>query len=142
MGADQWSWAVLVYEMIQGDCPFYREGMDQMDLFKAIVRVQYNFPNNGLMGRDCKDMISKIFKPRPSARLGLKNRGDEDIKDHPWLAGYDFESLVKKSIEAPWKPELKNAFDVSAFEEWDQEDEKAGRTRPLTAKEQEMFSEF
>lgn len=142
MGADQWSWAVLVYEMIQGDCPFYSEGMDQMDLFKAIVRVQYNFPNNGLMGRDCKDMISKIFKPRPSARLGLKNRGDEDIKDHPWLAGYDFESLVKKSIEAPWKPELKNAFDVSAFEEWDQEDEKAGRTRPLTAKEQEMFSEF
>ena len=142
MGADQWSWAVLVYEMIYGDCPFYRENMDQMDLFKAIVRVQYRFPHDNRMSAECKDMISQIFKARPNTRLGLKNKGDEDIKNHPWLASYDFESLVDKKIDAPWKPELKNAFDVSAFEEWSPKDGETPRTKPLTAAEQEMFSDF
>lgn len=140
IGADQWSWAVLVYEMIFGNCPFYRDGMDQMDLFKSIVRVRYSFPKNDIMSSGCKDLISSIFKPNPITRLGLKSQGDDDIKNHVWFGNTNFDSLVEKKVLAPWKPKIKDAFDVSAFDNWDHLKDKA--TAPVSRKEQEQFKDF
>uniref|UniRef100_A0A7S2VZA2 cGMP-dependent protein kinase n=1 Tax=Eucampia antarctica TaxID=49252 RepID=A0A7S2VZA2_9STRA len=140
IGADQWSWAVLLYEMIYGNCPFYVDGMDQMGLFKSIVRVRYSFPEDNLMSKSCQNLIAAIFKPSPSTRLGLKNRGDDDIKDHVWFADDNFDDLVSKEIEAPWIPTTTDAFDVSAFDNFDHiEDTKLP---PVNRREQEAFADF
>ena len=40
-GADHWSLGVLTFEMLAGYTPFYKEGMDQMELFRAIVKGRY-----------------------------------------------------------------------------------------------------
>jgi len=140
MGADQWSWVVLVYEMILGSCPFYKDGMDQMDLFKSIVRVRYSFPKNNLMSKSCEDLIASILKPNPSTRLGSKNKGDDDIKNHAWFKDTDFQALVEKQVKVPWQPIIKDAFDVSAFDNWDHLEEKI--TPPISSREQELFPDF
>lgn len=136
---DHWSWAILVHEMVTGDTPFAASGSDQMTLFKAIVRGNYK------ISRRCNsivsDLIQRILTSKPSNRLGSLAGGEMDIKTHQWLVDVDFDKLRQKKFRAPWKPDVKDALDVSEYDNWDHmaEDEKV---TPLTSKEQTKFAEI
>jgi len=136
---DHWSWAILVHEMVSGDTPFGASGNDQMTLFKAIVRGNYK------ISRRCNEIVSnlveRVLVTRPSQRLGSLKGAELDIKNHDWLTDVDFDKLRQKKFRAPWKPEVKDALDVSKYDNWDHmaKDEKSA---PLTSKEQANFSEI
>jgi serum/glucocorticoid-regulated kinase 2 len=69
------------------------------------------------MSDECKDFISKLLEKDPANRLGSKN-GLEDILQHPWIKTIEFEKLVGKQIEAPFKPKLSDdLMDVSNFDQ-------------------------
>ena len=68
-GADHWSWGVLVYESIIGSTPFYEKNMDQMTLFKTIIKGKVAFPEKG-MSTFSKDLIRRMLVVRPRERLG------------------------------------------------------------------------
>lgn len=140
---DNWSFGVLLYEMILGYSPFYTPNMDQMTLFKSIVRVNYSFPQRCKASQQAKDLISRILVLSPSKRLGSLAGGDHDIRDHPWLASLSTSDMLEKRIKAPWKPKIKSATDTSNFDRWDHlEDKQALKVAPLSAKEQQLFSDF
>lgn len=134
---DHWSWAILVHEMVAGDTPFTASGSDQMTLFKAIVRG--NFKISRRCNDIVSDLVSRILITRPSNRLGSLAGAELDIKEHAWLVDVNFDKLKMKKFRAPWKPEIKDALDVSRYDNWDhmQKDEKY---TPLTAKEQTKFA--
>ena len=53
----------------------------------------------------------------PVNRLGSVN-GLEDVLKHPFLASIDFEKLVNKELEPPFKPKLSDdVLDVSNFDQ-------------------------
>ena len=142
-GVDNWSFGVLVYEMILGYSPFYTPNIDQMTLFKRIVKVNYSFPSKCKASSDAKDLIAKILVLNPSKRLGSLAGGQNDIRDHPWLASITQEALLKKEIAAPWKPKIKSPTDTSNFDNWDHlQDKQTVKHAPLSKKEQDMFSEY
>ena len=142
-GVDNWSFGVLVYEMILGYSPFYTSDIDQMTLFKRIVRVNYSFPQRCRASAHAKDLISKILVLSPSKRLGSLALGDNDIRDHPWFAGLSTSDMLHRNIKAPWKPNIKSSTDTSNFDRWDNmEDKQALKTAPLSAQEQLLFDGF
>lgn len=58
------------------------------------------------MSEELKDLIKKLLDKDPATRLGSKNDAD-DIVNHPWFTtGINFEQLLTKSIDAPFKPNL------------------------------------
>lgn len=124
--------------MTTGDTPFAASGTDQMTLFKAIVRGKYKISPR--CNDVVKDLITKVLETQPAKRLGSLAGGDMDLKKHAWLADVDFDKLKQRKFKAPWKPEIKDALDVGAFDNWDHmaKDEK---TMPLTSKEQVQFAE-
>lgn len=136
---DHWSWAILVHEMVSGDTPFASSGSDQMTLFKAIVRGNFK------ISRRCNDivadLVNRILVTKPSNRLGSLAGAEMDIKTHPWLVDVDFNKMKLKKFRAPWKPPVKDALDVSEYDNWDHmaADEKGGT---ITAKEQLQFTEI
>eukprot|EP00551_Chaetoceros_affinis_P009421 CAMPEP_0203668606 /NCGR_PEP_ID=MMETSP0090-20130426/5191_1 /ASSEMBLY_ACC=CAM_ASM_001088 /TAXON_ID=426623 /ORGANISM="Chaetoceros affinis, Strain CCMP159" /LENGTH=800 /DNA_ID=CAMNT_0050533093 /DNA_START=124 /DNA_END=2526 /DNA_ORIENTATION=- len=133
---DHWSWAILVHEMVSGDTPFAASGSDQMTLFKAIVRGNYKISKrcNDIV----KDLVEKVLVTRPTNRLGSLANAEQGLKTHPWLIDVDFDKLRQKRFRAPWKPNLKDALDVSEFDNWDhmELDEKLA---PLSSREQQQF---
>mmetsp|Transcript_19129 Transcript_19129/g.27207 ORF Transcript_19129/g.27207 Transcript_19129/m.27207 type:complete len:816 (+) Transcript_19129:184-2631(+) len=142
-GVDNWSFGVLVYEMILGYSPFYTPNIDQMTLFKRIVKVNYSFPSKCKASSDAKDLIAKILVLNPSKRLGSLAGGQNDIRDHPWLASITQEAMLQKEIAAPWKPKIKSPTDTSNFDTWDHlQDKQTVKHAPLNKKEQDMFSEY
>ena len=138
-GCDYWSWAIPVHEMNSGANPFDKFGDDQMSLFKAISKGRKTI-SQGLR-EECQDLIKQILVPKSSYRLGCLAGGDTDIREHPWLAKVNFTKLIKKQFRAPWKPDVKDALDVSEFDDWDEEMDTKDTDAPLSNEEQEQFNQ-
>jgi protein kinase A len=142
-GADHWSYAVLLYEMIAGYTPFYVEGMDQITLFRSICKGQYEFPPAGLMSMEIEDLLQRFFLLDPAKRLGSLAGGINEIYAHQWYSEIDFAELRHKEIKAPWLPQINDPLDKSNFENWDHlEDKMLKQDPPLPPHEQIMFHNF
>lgn len=49
-------------------------------------------------------------------RLGAKN-GLSEIKEHPFFASLDFDEVLNRKLNSPFKPEINDSTDVSNFDE-------------------------
>lgn len=147
-GCDYWSWAVLLFEMVLGRGPFYKNGMDQITLFKSIVQGKFSYypEERAFISSEAMDLIGKILVVKSSQRLGNTPGGDINVKKHPFFADFDHAKLLKKELKAPYIPRVKDAFDASAFESWknEEDDEKHAKKKltPLSKVEQEKFVKF
>jgi len=141
-GVDYWALGVLIYEMLVGRSPFYAYKSDQVSLFKRIVQVKYGFPQGTVIDL-AQDLIGHLIVRRQANRFGCLARGDMDVRDHPWLAPIDADKLLKRTIDAPWVPQLKDKLDASHFDSYRHvENEPPSKKAHLTAHQQELFSDF
>merc|ERR1711957_6565 len=141
-GVDYWALGVLIYEMLVGRSPFYAYKSDQVSLFKRIVQVKYGFPQGTVIDL-AQDLIGHLIVRRQANRFGCLARGDMDVRDHPWLAPIDADKLLKRTIDAPWVPQLNSKLDASHFDSYRHvENEPPSRTSHLTAHQQELFRDF
>jgi len=147
-GADHWSLGVMIFEMISGNTPFYKDGMDQITLFRAIVKGNFKYPRNRnvrkeIFSENVKDLISKMLVVDPTQRYGSLAHGEKDIYRAPWFENINFNKLKMKEIPAPWIPKIKDPLDTSNFENWDHLDDKAKAKDPaISAKHNDIFKTF
>lgn len=141
-GADHWSLGVLIYEMIDGETPFYKEGMDQMSLFQAIVKGKF-LPSKKPMSQSGKDLVNKMLVATPSRRLGSLAGGINDLFRQAWFRDMNFETLQSMELKAPWVPKVKDPLDCSAFEDWSHLDDKDKvKDPPISKGDDALFKDF
>jgi serine/threonine protein kinase len=100
--ADNWSLGVLVFEMIDGDNPFWEEGMDNATLYDVICNSPY-FPLPEHISEAAEHLISRLLEKNPSKRIGTFR--EKDILEHEWFARVDMEKLRTKQVKAPKLPD-------------------------------------
>lgn len=137
---DWWSYGVLIYEMLVGVTAFYEKNMQQNELFKRIVLVKYRLSTE--LDEDEQDLIKSLLIRKQSERLGNLSRGHRDVKDHPWFKETNFKKLVRKELEGPWIPEIKDPFDASNFDDYRDSERDTVRHRRLSNEEQDAFRDF
>ena len=142
-GADHWSLACMIYEMCEGESPFWDRYMeDDLALYKKIVRGKFEV--RGWMSVDLKVLLVSMLVPNPAQRLGSLAGGSKDIYEASWFSDVDFERLRTQEIEAPWMPESKDPLDPSNFDDIskDVEDKFETDEPELTPEEQAVFKTF
>ena len=142
--ADWWSYGILMYEMFFGIPPFFCDNQEKM--YQLITRADLRFPKKINISETAKDLLAKLLIKDQDERLGSKS-GFNEIKEHPFFKGFDFDALEHRKIEAPFKPELKDAMDVTNFDEEFTSEEVVTSEIPeknleLIKRNQDQFEEF
>ncbi|OCB91531.1 AGC/Akt protein kinase [Sanghuangporus baumii] len=108
---DWWTLGVLLFEMMTGLPPFYDENVNVM--YQRILRDPLLFPPD--MSHDAKSVMSGLLQRDPSKRLG--HNGADEIKRHPFFARHvDWNLLLAKKIQPPFKPSVESVMDVANFD--------------------------
>ncbi|EIN05527.1 Pkinase-domain-containing protein [Punctularia strigosozonata HHB-11173 SS5] len=108
---DWWTLGVLLYEMMTGLPPFYDENVNVM--YQRILSDPLHFPPD--VSSDAKSIMSGLLQRDPARRLGAN--GAEDIKRHPFFAKHiDWNRLLAKKIQPPFKPSVESVLDVANFD--------------------------
>ena len=100
--------------MLSGIDPFYDE--DPMIIYQKILKGRFKFPRN--FNKDAKSIIKHLLVADLTKRYGNLKNGINDIKNHRWFIGLDWQRLIQKRIEMPYKPKIKNPGDTSNFQQY------------------------
>ena len=109
---DWWSVGIIMFEMLCGYPPFsYDEPPAQT--CHRIIRWKENlqFPSDVVLSDEAKDLILKLLCD-PEDRIGTN--GVEDIKNHPFFSGINWENI--RHIQPPFVPELESEIDHRYFD--------------------------
>jgi serine/threonine protein kinase len=106
---DWFSFGVVLFEMFCGYHPFKSKGQ-KIDP-KIYLRKTY-IPDK--VPKTPRDLIEKLFVSNPKKRLGYN--GADEVKNHPFFKGIDFDKVLKKEYKPPFIPKLKDDTDLRYFD--------------------------
>ncbi|KAH7889925.1 cyclic AMP-dependent protein kinase catalytic subunit [Phlebopus sp. FC_14] len=109
--ADWWACGILCYEMLVGYPPFFDE--TAYGIYEKILRGSVYWPRT--MDRLSKELIKAFLHPDRSKRLGNMIGGPQDVLDHPWFRGVDWDALERCEIKAPIIPHTTSLDDTRHF---------------------------
>ena len=107
-GADWWTLGVIIFEMIYGVPPFYVEDSDKIKDF--INKTELKFPRNPAISLSTRDLIRKLLNKKYEERIGYNN-GLEEFKKHDFFKDFNFDNLLQKKMESPYKPKIGKILD-------------------------------
>ncbi|XP_071819465.1 ribosomal protein S6 kinase alpha-2-like isoform X2 [Apostichopus japonicus] len=98
--ADWWSFGVLMYELLTGSLPF--QASHRKETMEMILKAKLGMPQ--FLSPQAQSLLRALFKRNPMNRLGAAANGVEDIKKHAFFASINWEKLMKRESEPPFKP--------------------------------------
>lgn len=107
---DWWSLGTLLFEMLTGLPPFYAQNVNVM--YTKILSGELKFP--AYISENAKSLLEGLLIRDPEKRLGTN--GGTEVKNHPWFGDIDWDKLVRKEIDPPFKPKVKSVDDTSQID--------------------------
>ena len=75
-----------------------------------ITNITVNYKDVKNYSENCIDFLNKLIISEPEKRIGFKDINE--LKNHSWFNGYDWNNLEKKKLNSPFKL-IENEIDQS-----------------------------
>ncbi|GAA6003985.1 cAMP-dependent protein kinase [Rhodotorula paludigena] len=112
--ADWWALGVLLFELLAGYPPFFAD--NPLEIYEKILQGKYGVPR--VIDPLAKDLIRRLLTADLTKRLGNLKGGAEDVKNHPWFQGVDWDAVSRREIRAPIIPLTSVPGDISHYERY------------------------
>jgi len=100
---DWYLFGVLIYEMLVGDPPYYSNY--EVELINNIQNAALKLPS--FLSRPAKSLLSSLLNRNPHQRIGAGPRGADDIKEHEFFKGIEWDKVYQKQYKVP-RPHVRN----------------------------------
>ena len=74
-----------------------------------------NTKHKNITKQELRDLLSRLLTRRPALRLGAQAGGADDVKRHPWFAGFDWAAFEARRLPAPHAPRVRHPGDAGNF---------------------------
>uniref|UniRef100_A0A665TF35 Ribosomal protein S6 kinase n=1 Tax=Echeneis naucrates TaxID=173247 RepID=A0A665TF35_ECHNA len=109
---DWWSLGALMYDMLTGAPPF--TGENRKKTIDKILKCKLSLPP--YLTQEARDLLKRLLKRNASSRLGAGAGDATEVQAHPFFRLINWEDLLARKVEPPFKPFLQSAEDVSQFD--------------------------
>ncbi|KAF6715336.1 Ribosomal protein S6 kinase beta-1 [Oryzias melastigma] len=109
---DWWSLGALMYDMLTGAPPF--TGENRKKTIDKILKCKLSLPP--YLTQEARDLLKKLLKRSASSRLGGGPGDAAEVQVHPFFRHINWDDLLARKVEPPFKPFLQSADDVSQFD--------------------------
>ncbi len=109
---DWWGFGVLMYQLLCRQSPFI--GEDDDEIYDAILQNKPLYPAD--MPTVVASFLQKLLTREPELRLGSGPTDAEEVMQHEYFTGTDWDGLYKKRVSAPFIPFISNDADTSNFD--------------------------
>jgi hypothetical protein len=83
-------------------------------LFHNIMHQPVYYPS--FLSEQGKSVLEALLCRDPTQRLGCGKDGGEEVMRHPFFAGIDFDKLLNRTYQPPFKPKVEESGDVRNFD--------------------------
>lgn len=131
---DWWALGVVLYEMLIGKVRFcfsfcffvltnhvsaraqppFGPTTNMEKLFQNIMNQPVSYP--ATLSESARSLLEGLLCRDCTKRLGCGPGDGDELRAHPFFAGIDFGKLESKGYQAPFKPQVIGATDVSNFD--------------------------
>ncbi|XP_071750192.1 G protein-coupled receptor kinase 1 isoform X1 [Lepeophtheirus salmonis] len=138
--ADWFSFGCMLYKLLKGHSPFRQhKTKDKHEIDRMTLTMTVELPDTF---SDClRDLLESLLQRDVDKRLGCKGGGSEELKNHSFFDGVDWNQVYHQKYSPPLIPprgevNAADAFDIGSF---DEEDTKGIK---LTDADQELYKNF
>lgn len=138
--ADWFSFGCMLYKLLKGHSPFRQhKTKDKHEIDRMTLTMNVELPDT--FSQELRNLLEGLLQREVDNRLGCKGRGSEELKEHPFFRGVDWNQVYQLKYPPPLIPprgevNAADAFDIGSF---DEEDTKGIK---LTESDQELYKNF
>ena len=120
--ADYWALGVVIYEMLTGLPPFYKENEDHTT-FDRICGLTTDPPKFAIkwpryLSAEAREIIEGMLQHDVTKRVGCMKQGTAEIKGHAWYDGFSWEACAARETRGPFPVQMASEEDTSAFDDY------------------------
>ncbi|XP_043478463.1 G protein-coupled receptor kinase 1 isoform X2 [Leptopilina heterotoma] len=138
--ADWFSFGCMLYKLLKGHSPFRQhKTKDKHEIDRMTLTMNVELPDT--FSRELRSLLEGLLQRDINNRLGCRGGGADELKEHPFFNGIDWQQVYLQKYTPPLIPprgevNAADAFDIGSF---DEEDTKGIK---LTDADQDLYKDF
>ncbi|XP_017488947.1 PREDICTED: G protein-coupled receptor kinase 1-like [Rhagoletis zephyria] len=138
--ADWFSLGCMLYKLLKGHSPFRQhKTKDKHEIDRMTLTMNVELPDS--FSTELRTLLEGLLHRDVDKRLGCRGRGADEVKEHPFFKGIDWQLVYLQKYPPPLIPprgevNAADAFDIGSF---DEEDTKGIK---LSDSDQDLYKHF